>query len=350
MTILDSSQDHFHAIDLPGAYEWTYFDGLSTDGEHGFTAIWFRGVPMSPRYSAAIEKNLAKALPADFSAFALSLYHRGKPIGRSLVEGPSTLFEGSLTSPDARFGENRLFGERYSDGSTSFRITVDQPLPLSLKRMVGEIDLRFPPCDSSSAIGSLQPEVESDYWIPSGLGGQFSAAVDIVGPGGKPNRLRFNGSAYHDRNFGYKPLQWMDVDWHWGRLQTGNQTLIYFSIEPRPRSKSLPFSRVMLFNGGKLVRLAQEFEFSLQQKNHWTSLPYPSRIELRSKDALRVTITTESLIETGPFYHRTSSHISFGWEGMGGEGIGVGEYLRPSRLRVGFFRPFVKFRAKRVTK
>lgn len=350
MRILDPSHDRFHAVDLPGAYEWTYVDGLSDDGELGFTAIWFRGVPMSPRYSAAIERNLPEAHPSLYTAFAFGLYRRSGRIGASLVEGPAALFDGSVTSADVRFKENRLFGQTHPDGTTTFRMTVDQALPLSLKRLVGEIDLRFP----ATSIGSLAEEIDSErekhYWVPSGVGGRFSAAVDLVGPGGRPHRFRFEGNAYHDRNFGYEPLQMMDVDWYWGRLHVAERTFVFFSIQPRNGSAASPFNRVFLFEGGDLLRSTDALHLEAETKGHWATLSYPFRIGINDASGLTATATTRSLVESGPFYHRAVSQIAFDWEGSRGEGEGVIEYLRPSRLRVGIFRPFVKFRAKRVTK
>ena len=87
MQILDSSHDHFHLIDDPGGYEWTYYDGFSADRRFGFTAIWFRGVPMSPNYSRAIENQAVVADPQNWSALAFHLYVDRRTVASWLVEG-----------------------------------------------------------------------------------------------------------------------------------------------------------------------------------------------------------------------------------------------------------------------
>ena len=348
MIILDSSHDHFHSIDLPGAYEWSYFDGLSDDGKHGFTAIWFRGVPMSPWYSGAIEKNLPESLPTNYTAFAFHLYQNGKRIGAALVEGDEHLFEGSRTTSDAAFGDNLLRSERHSSGLIAYRMKIDQRIPLSFSRMVGEIDLNFSPCKAPGITGELNPERDSHYWVPVGVDGEFSASVNLVRPGRRPLYIRCKGKAYHDRNFGYEPLQHIDVDWYWGRLHINGMTLIFFLIQPRNGDARHTFTRAFLFEKNQLVRTAENIEYSVETSRHWATLPLPSRLTLGNNE-LQAVATTHAPLESGPFYHRIIADIEFTWDGRKEKGKGVVEYLRPSRLRRRIFHPFIKFRAIRVT-
>lgn len=372
MILLDPSEDRFHNLEFPGSYEWTYFDGLSEDGELGFSAIWFRGIPMSPWYSAAIDRNPQNALPERYCAFAFGLYSRSGRIASALEEGPESLFSGDTTSPDVRFRENGLYASptgSKNGGDTGYRMVLDIRRPLLASRIQGEITFQFPVHDLSgaaapytpagSAAPTLSAAVEKHFWVPAAPNGSFNAAIDITALGRSAARYRFRGRAYHDRNFGLEPLHYLNVDWHWGRVHFGTKAFVFFDISPRTdtiggerlqKREGEPFRRFLLFDGGRLVECSQDVIFSpARRRNHWATLPYPTHVGGSSAAAqTRFSAGTRSLLDSGPFYHRIAADFEVERQGVRQAALGMTEYLRPTRLGFRIFRPFVKFRVRRV--
>ena len=351
MKILDSSHDHFHMIDDHGGYEWTYYDGFSEDGRFGFTAILFRGVPMSPNYAAAIDRGEGK--PGNFAAAAFGLYVDGRNIASWLVDGRES---GQFAGGDT--GTLELGGVRLEKhGGGAWRIVIDGRSPLMRRHVSGEIHLRFPERspDIEPDLSEPDPADATHYWVPVAPTGTFEASLALTPLFGRTRQIEFSGSAYHDRNLGFGPLQTHDVDWYWGRLHSQNETLIFYHIaardESRPaRAESLEFASALLIDRTcETVERIDDLQLRSVDSPHWASLPYPQRVSCRSasNETISIEVTTSDLLESGPFYHRATAEITCRWGDREAAGIGALEYLRPSRLGVRVFRPFVRFRARR---
>lgn len=358
LLLLDPSEDRFHNLSERGSYEWTYFDGLSEDGELGFSAIWFRGIPMSPWYSAAIDRDPQNALPEQHCAFAFGLYNRKGRIASALEEGPESFFSGDTNSPDVRFRENSLYASPGKGGETGYHIRLNIRRPLLQSRIQGEITLQFPSHDLSGTAVPYDPAAGKHFWVPAAPNGSFNAAIDITGIGRTASRYRFQGRAYHDRNFGVEPLHHLNVHWHWGRLHFGSKAFVFFEVssagegsneQSKKSEEKNSFRRLLLFDGGKLIESSEDGDFaSTAWRNHWATLPYPQAVRGSALQSdLRFSARTVSLLDSGPFYHRTAADVEVLHRGEKETGIGMTEYLRPARLGFRIFRPFVKFRVRR---
>ncbi len=353
MKILHDTEDRFHGIDAPGGYEWTYFDGLSEDGELGFVAIWFRGIPMSPYYTAAIDRSTKNPsshapVPSDYCAFTISVYHKGKCVFSALHERPRDLFAGSTDSADVRLASNSVHSNIAPDGTKSFYLTMDTELPYQLSRLVGDITVTSSPQELGNLTTDYDDATASGhYWVPAALDGTFTARLDIWKLGRGMKKYRFSGRCYHDRNFGTEPLHHLPVNWHWGRLHFDSKTFVYFNIVPDAAGEE-HFQQVLLLEDGKLIARHEQFVMEeLPRKRHWTTLSYPSGITARD-EPMRFDVSAVSLLDSGPFYHRMLSRITVqDSSGTSLIGTGITEFLRPSRLGIGAFRPFVKFRMRR---
>ena len=358
MIVLPPSEDRFHHLKESGSYEWTYFDGLSEDGEHGFTAIWFRGIPMSPYYTATIDRNLGAAQPERYCAFAFGLYHRGTRIASGLEEGLEEHFFGDQSSPDVRFAENSLHSAEHSDGTTGYRAKIDIRRPLLAGRILGEIEFRFPKHDPIPGAQPYKPEAGRHFWVPAAPNGSFSAALDLVRTGTSARKYRFKGRAYHDRNFGSEPLHHLNLHWNWGRVHFDSKAFVFFDIHARQNQQNADFAhfkQLLVFENGKVIDSVNTVDVETHEmRNHWSTLPYPSAFYSGKSDTgPTFRAETVHLLDSGPFYHRMASRFNVqavqGGEGQySGTGLGITEYLRPSRLGVSVFRPFVKFRVRRL--
>ncbi|MEP7217663.1 MAG: hypothetical protein ABI876_02040 [Bacteroidota bacterium] len=352
MIVLQPSEDHFHGLETPGSYEWSYFDGLSDDGEWGFVAIWFRGCPMSPYYTAAIDRHRSGGAapdPADFAAFNFNLYHRGRRIFYTLQERPRQLFSASDHLPDVRLAGNVVRGgENRKTGGADYFLDFDTKLPFGRSRLVGDIVVTSRSLDSGASGVPYNPTSGGHFWVPAALGGDFTARLDLWRFGRGVRRVRFSGSAYHDRNFGTEPLHHLRADWHWGRLHSEGKVFVYFAV--LPDDGGAPFTRMLLLENGRAERTIGDFALLEDpRRRHWSSLSYPAGISAAAADGrFRMRVDRNSTLDSGPFYHRFLSNIRVESEDAGiVEGIGITEFLRPSRLGVAPFRPFVKFRVRR---
>lgn len=353
MILLDRSHDGFHGVDTPGGYEWTYVDGMSDDGLDGFTAIWFRGLPMSPYYTSMIDGDRARALPSRYCGFAFNLYERGRTVAATFDEGDASRFDASAYGPDVRFGSNRLRVVSDADGLQRMEITIDGRTPFLGHRISGEIVGTWRTIEPEGMpIGSFDPTA-GDYWVPVAADGSYSSEISLRRFGGKSRAIRSRGRLYHDRNLGFSPLHENDVRWQWGRVHLEKSTAIFFAVEPTSTSTdsassltTAPFHSLMLVEEGRVVRALSTASTVMTSRPHWTGLPAPRSLIVEAEGA-RLTSRTIGLLHSGPFYHRMRSHVTLEWEGEHVEGIGVSEYLRPSRLGVGFFRPFVACRVRR---
>ncbi|HVZ38617.1 MAG TPA: hypothetical protein VHI13_05030 [Candidatus Kapabacteria bacterium] len=346
------SEDRFHDLQAPGSYEWSYFDGLADDGETGFVAIWFRGCPMSPYYGAAIGRGSRRPerapLPADHCAFSISLYRRGRRLFSILEEGPGREFV--HRDADVRYGTNAVRSDTAANGMRCHIINVDAALALGRARLVGDIEINALPSERIAGPGGrvMIQERGGHFWVPASLDGRFTARLDLWRAGRGMQKLRFSGRAYHDRNAGSEPLSALGADWHWGRLHAGDRTFVWFQVR-RDDAASPSFGRLLLLERGAPIAGADAWRLGEPApKAHWSTLPRPRSIRGVAHDGrLAFNAVPRFVVDSGPFYHRMIARIVVEHDGAFFEGDGITEYLRPSRLAVAAFRPFVKFRVRR---
>lgn len=350
MITLHPSEDRWHLDAGAGSYEWSYFDGLSDDAEWGFVAIWFRGIPMSPYYTAAIDRARVAGTPlpdpASFAAFNINLYHRGRRIFYALHERPG--LDATGAGPDAALGADRVTSIPCADGGIDYLIELDTHLFVRRSALRGTIRIASP---AQGPLFDGAPKASTtggDFWVPASLDGRFQADLELVNTFGRSTPIRFSGRAYHDRNFGARPLHDLRGDWYWGRIHSGERVFVYFAvISPDARDRSGHWA---LIERGRQVDGSDGLLLSpASSVPHWTTLPRPVSIEGGDMaGGLRLEVRARHSLDAGPFYHRMISDLTVQSDRFGEmRGSGITELLRPSRLGVAGFRPFVKFRVRR---
>jgi hypothetical protein len=111
--------------------------------------------------------------------------------------------------------------------------------------------------------------------------------------------------------------------------------------------KEIEFSQLLLFKNHELLYQSKNFDFIMSHsKKSWT-LKYPSRI-LISNDDIKVEVNESYKPESGPFYHRFVSDFKIYFKNNLVSGKGITEFLKPKRLGIKSFRPFIKFRVRRT--
>ncbi|MBL0332496.1 MAG: hypothetical protein IPP65_06635 [Chlorobi bacterium] len=351
MIIRNPEEDYFHNIGNSGGYEWSYFDGLSNDGLWGFTAIWFKGCPMSPHYTKEIDYSFLNGShinPEDFSAFSFSLYYKGVRKFWCLNEANSSHSTFTNDSPNVSFNENILTCKVIKLGK-EFEIEIHSSSATGTKRVAGRISLSFPDLDLKTISNTSNNLDDNHNWVPANLVGSFNLNLHLYTSFGlkfNDETIDFSGRSYHDRNYGLTPLHKLDVDWFWGRYIGDEYSLVYFKILSKEK-KEIEFSQLLLFKNHELLYQSKNFDFIMSHsKKSWT-LKYPSRI-LISNDDIKVEVNESYKPESGPFYHRFVSDFKIYFKNNLVSGKGITEFLKPKRLGIKSFRPFIKFRVRRT--
>jgi carotenoid 1,2-hydratase len=359
------SDDAWHELRSPGAYEWWYFDALSDDREYGLVAIWFCGMPFSPDYNSHLENHLrapqkvAPPDPCDYSAFSFALYHRGRPLAYSLIEYDAGDFQASATSPAVQLGRNWF---RYEADSATYRLHVDAALtditkgvPMTVgKRLTGEFsfqnrlagwslrDIAPHDCDRWERRDS------SHLWNLVAPVCAVAGAACIQSPSGATERsVNFYGSGYHDHNLDSQPMTRAINRWHWGRCWVDRRMLVYYHNVPFP-GEGAPFNCGVLFEDDRPKLLTDRLTIHVEsQRRNWLGLQYPDRIHLRLPEATDEWIVERRhMVDSGPFYVRFLSGVRSGGA-FAQTGHGVSETLDGVRLRRRLLRPMINTRIQR---
>ncbi|MEQ9505154.1 MAG: hypothetical protein RLO80_02710 [Hyphomonas sp.] len=302
----------FDAATDPGGYAWWYADGLSLDGNYGFTLIAFIGSVFSPYYAWS-----RRADPYNHCAFNLALY------GRS--GGRWTMTErgrGDLDVSDNRLG----IGPSAMDwnGET---LTIDiaergMPVPRAVR---GQIRLR-PRTLNAKAFDIDTPG--QHFWQPIAP----SAEVDVrfTEPG-----LRWTGDAYMDTNRGSRPLEEAFRSWNWSRVHgaDGRTGILYNTVERSGAERNLAL--VFAPGGG------------------FTTITPPPRAELPPTPVFRIKRTTRAndpasvrlgrTLEDTPFYSRSIIESDM----LGERCAGIHESFDGDRLAMPLVKLMLPFRMPR---
>ncbi len=148
-------------------------------------------------------------------------------------------------------------------------------------------------------------------------------------------RLRWQGTAYWDSNWGSSPLEEAFSSWHWSRSHLGDgATAILYDVQPRVGP-----GRSLALRGGADCEL-EDFEAPPQNSLPATlwRVPRSTRSEPGSARVLRT-------LEDTPFYARSlvSSRL------LGESGEGVQESLSLERFRQRWVQVLLPFRMPRKT-
>jgi len=114
-----------------------------------------------------------------------------------------------------------------------------------------------------------------------------------------------SGIGYHDHNWGNTTLNDIYNFWHWGRIMTGDYTIVYSVGESSKLTGSKPVSVIVTFKGRDLVDLSDKLyadagDLTLDEV---TGINYPKTLVLRSEGPNvtgTVTNRVQKLVENDP--------------------------------------------------
>lgn len=327
ISLSDPSLPHDRTLlEAPGGFLWWYLDLVDENGD-GVVLIWGFGLPFLPGITETPE-----ALPADRPSLNVCVYQGGACTLWLLQEyGPDeVLWE--PWSERCVFGDSTLESRR---GRTVCTVdaAIDCPLPGTRERLTGRLRVEGPPVRHGAA-------TPGDHgWTPllTGAVGEVDLRV-----GDRP-LASMRGRVYHDRNGSRRPLHHLGIDhWIWGRATQGPEERIWYLLWPEgggpPRAIGLAIGADGVMQNPFDLAIALE-----EPRSATWGLPWWRRVVLTRDGAPWLTVTHQRPVEDGPFYLRFPVRVA----GPEGDGVGFGEAVRPDRVDMPWFRPFVRMRVHR---
>ncbi len=194
-------------------YLWWYIDGLSDDGQYGFTVIAFIGSVFSPWYKFA--RRSGPKDPQEYSCFHVVLYGRGHRRW-AMTERKAAYVCRSLDQ--LGIGPSRL---QWTDGTLNIDFNeVSVPIP---KRVKGRIRLHTDWVFDRTV--HLDSAAQHRWWPITPI---CRVEVDLDEP-----NLSWSGDGYFDSNDGDVPLEDSFDYWNWSRAGLSSGAAILYDVVER---------------------------------------------------------------------------------------------------------------------
>ena len=349
--VLDPAQDAAHGgwlRDVPGAYEWWYFDAISDDAVWSLACIWFLGNPFSPYYRLSAQG--ASADPYTHNALFFALHRKGALYAYHFTRFPRAHICADEQRPAAlQFGPNSLSHEGgvyrlllADENANRRRLTADLKFvpPAPNSGGAGEDRSLLAPPELGAGGRSAPPELgagggsgaDTHFWLPAAPACRVNATLTLreahnLGV----ERVAFTGDGYHDHNWGTLPFAADIQDWYWARaaLGGGRVAVVYHVNSHTPHT---PVSHLVLFERGRMTHHDPQAVVTLgRPRVNVFGTRYATRLDVRS-GGIAATFWLGHRLDSSPFYVRVLSHATVTQDGRTALGGGMGEYFRPRLL------------------
>jgi carotenoid 1,2-hydratase len=327
----------------PGSYNWWYFDGSDLRGEYQFVIIFYEGCPFSTKYIRSFEKypEHINSYAESHPSVSISVYKNGKTIFYSLSEYSPTEVEFNRDKISVRIGKNTLEGF-VENGQLTYALRMDETLPNGDK--------------FSALLRFISPESMEDLWKDEKQNNgpdnhiwnliQPRAHVKGVVSVSQQNRhekpIIFEGTGYHDHNLGNEPLKNSFQEWYWGRLHFGDLTLVYYFMKQNGKEDYQAW--LISADNKTIVEKAKNIVVDGLKSNAFY-LSSARRINIEFTN-YNVQVLSDEILDSGPFYMRFKcSAEMLNKKTQNVElSVGIGEYIKPSRIHRRIFWPLVNMR------
>ncbi|CAN5657717.1 hypothetical protein BH09MYX1_BH09MYX1_03320 [soil metagenome] len=319
MTLRHFAPPRVAEAELPGSYRWYYFDAVADDERSAFCAIFLFGSIFSPYYAARLARGEA-ASPLDHAAVSFVHYRRG--------ERP--LFCFSEYGPKTRHRVQRPLGaqiarssfERQHDGS--IRIDVEDT-QIALRTPV-RASFSFSPREPSMTPRPVQLSGREHEWHGIMPRARVHGVIEGVAD--------FEGTGYHDTNFGSEPPARLLSSWSWGRVHERGRTRIFFDLNTTDGRRS---HELVTTGGGRATAILPPRRERAAMTSWMLSLPKLFEAE-PGHPLERITP-----LERAPFYSRFLARFP----GAESDRVGLAEHIDFARLDHPFVRRMIALRLAR---
>jgi len=217
-------EDGFRSKPKRGNYEWWYFDAKLTDGSS--LVIVFHTGPIAsfsngfqPYVTFDLTKpdglELHREYHPEKGDFSFATDHCEVRIGNCLFQGDLNHYE-----------------ILYRDEEVKASVTLQGTVP-SWRPKSGHIYFN-----------------EADYfaWLPCVPEGTAEAQIQYKG-----EEYRYEGTGYHDHNWGNKPMFFLMHHWYWGRAKVGDYTIVSSFITADKKRNFAEIPIFMIAKDGKIL-------------------------------------------------------------------------------------------------
>lgn len=266
-------------------------DGLRTSGKFGEYEWWYFDAKLDGGYSLVIVF-FSQPVTAATVGYAPSVYFSLKGRGNEILEEVSAPIEECMFERKrcyAKIGNNVIEGDlrNYTVHFENERINCDvtlKGLAKSYRHKTGHI---------------FFGEKKYFAWLPTVPEGKVEADINIEG-----SEYHFEGSGYHDHNWGNVGMFWLMHHWYWGRAKVGDYQVISSYITANEEYGYEHFPIFVIYKNGvrlgcdidaiKYEQRDEEFD-PITQKHYHKTLVYDYNDK---SNHFRVTYNAENIIET----------------------------------------------------
>jgi carotenoid 1,2-hydratase len=326
-----------------GSYNWWYFDGSDLRGEYQFVIIFYEGCPFSTKYIRSFEKypDHVNSKAESHPAVSISVYKNGKTIFYSLSEYSPTEVDFNRGKISVRIGKNTLEGF-VENGQLTYALRMEEYLPNGDKFSAL---LRFISPLSSDNIWHKSPTnngSNNHVWNLVQPRAHVKGVLSVSQSNRHEKPIIFEGTGYHDQNIGNEPLKNSFQDWYWGRVHFGDFTLVYYFMNQSGKEDYKAW--LISADNKSIVEHVQNIVVGGLKTNSFL-LASARRINLEFK-SYTIQVLAEETLDSGPFYMRfkcTAEMMNKSTKNVE-LSIGIGEYIKPSRIHWRVFWPLVNMR------
>ncbi|KAH8775088.1 hypothetical protein BGZ57DRAFT_762719 [Hyaloscypha finlandica] len=278
------------------SYEWWYFDAVSTDRLSSLTIVFFTALASGFAFVDLTPDVTVVGIDFLFPNGTTNsiMLKADEAIITTVGQGASAVFENSGAKWTGTFD------------LSSYAVEINAPE----SGIVGTFDLKsLAPahyaCGKAHAGQRMMvaPNIGWSNAIPDAAG-----EVDFEVNGEK---FQFNGSAYHDHNWGAQPFQDAIIFEHWGRGRLGNYSIVWFTVSSAPDGRGYRAIYVAA-HGHVLTASCSNKSFSLAPlytnrtaSSEGTLDGYALEVNLDSGDVLSIRVHIQQVaVDAAPLYVR----------------------------------------------
>ncbi|MDX2129559.1 MAG: carotenoid 1,2-hydratase [Chloroherpetonaceae bacterium] len=335
--------DTYHNLHEPGSYEWWYFDAIDEKTGFSFVVIWYSGFPFSPYYLKRYRnwKDMNSEViptPLEHAGFSFNLYENGKELVNFIKEGNSHLFQTSTETPFAKFEDSQF---SYNEKLNRYELSISFFMPSRRKKIKAALFFEVLPVEGLEKVEKAAGGEKAHTWVLAALSSKVTGEFEFT-EGNQEMLIPFNGSGYHDHNYGRVPMGEDIYNWYWGRAHSENKDLVYYVISYKDENKS-PFAILFLKEKDQITDVFTGLTVDSENSQKGFLIPEHSRSLTLSNDRVKCMITHSHDLETGPFYLRFNSIFLLKINNQSVWSLqGISEFLHPDRIDSELVRNLIK--------
>ncbi len=320
------AENGWHVPLRRNGYEWWYVDVISDDREWSLVVIFLLGNPFSSYYRKCTLD--ISPDPLDHNGVFVSLHHRSHLRYYNFVSYPQRQIKSGEVKPlDLHFGPNRIV----FDTTGNLKISVAEE-NANRRRVALSLLINCGRALRHTAVPAVELS-SSHSWLPAlpSARAKVDCSISLPGVTSDTERIAFNGSGYHDHNWGILPFDGTVESWIWARLDFGKglSVVVYWILSTGGQSRC----KLLLYQNNEQVYRTDNAQpaVSTWRRSSLTGMKLPVRFTVQSV-GVSIEVVAERVLENVPFYGRFVVTATMMRNGINTAGIGMTERFIPGGM------------------